>query len=123
MSSAPFSLGATGSMLVQVMAARPGPSTWVLPASAAAPRWITGSHPGIAVRVSAHPIVVGLCQAFGGALVSTSANLAGHPAVTDREALDPALLERINALVPGRTGGLERPTPIRDALTGEALRD
>ncbi len=109
--------------LAEVLATWPGPHTWVMPASAQAPPWITGRHPGIAVRVSAHPIVVGLCQAFGGALVSTSANLAGHPAVADREALDPALLERINALVPGRTGGLERPTPIRDALTGEALRD
>ncbi|GAB2508865.1 Sua5/YciO/YrdC/YwlC family protein [Pseudoxanthomonas sangjuensis] len=100
----------------------PGPHTWVMPASAAAPRWITGAHAGIAVRVSAHPPVVALCQAFGGALVSTSANLAGQPAPQRRDGLDPTLLSRIDGVLAGETGGLQRATPIRDALTGEALR-
>ena len=80
-------------------------------------------HRGIAVRVSQHPTVVGLCQAYGGALVSTSANLSGQPAVSDYDALDPALLTRVDAIVPGQTGGLARPTAIRDALTGQALRE
>lgn len=109
--------------LAEVLSSWPGPHTWVMPATAQAPRWITGAHRGIAVRVSAHPVVVGLCQAFGGALVSTSANLGGHPAVRDFDALDPALLERVDALVAGRTGGLARPTAIRDALTGQSVRD
>ena len=67
--------------------------------------------------------LVGLCQAYGGALVSTSANLSGQPAVSDYDALDPALLTRVDAIVPGQTGGLARPTAIRDALTGQALRE
>ena len=94
-----------------------------MPAPPQAPRWITGQHRGIAVRVSQHPTVVGLCQAYGGALVSTSANLSGQPAVSDYDALDPALLTRVDAIVPGQTGGLARPTAIRDALTGQALRE
>ncbi|MDZ4047938.1 MAG: tRNA threonylcarbamoyladenosine biosynthesis protein RimN, partial [Pseudoxanthomonas sp.] len=57
------------------------------------------------------------------ALVSTSANLSGQPAVSDYDALDPALLTRVDAIVPGQTGGLARPTAIRDALTGQALRE
>ena len=40
-----------------------------------------------------------------------------------RRALDPALLTRVDAIVPGQTGGLARPTAIRDALTGQALRE
>src|SRR5690606_23054211 len=60
--------------LEAVLASWPGPHTWILPAGAAAPRWITGDHDGLAVRVSAHPQVVALCRAFGGPLVSTSAN-------------------------------------------------
>ena len=63
--------------LADVLSSWPGPYTWVMPATAQAPRWITGQHRGIAVRVSQHPTVVGLCQAYGGALVSTSANLSG----------------------------------------------
>jgi len=109
--------------LTQVLSSWPGPHTWVMPATAQAPRWITGVHRGIAVRVSEHPVVIGLCQAYGGALVSTSANLSGKPAVSDRDALDPLLLPRIDAVVAGHTGGLARPTVIRDALTGQSLRE
>ena len=108
--------------LAEVLASWPGPSTWVLPASAAAPRWITGSHPGIAVRVSAHPGVVALCRAFGGPLVSTSANLAGAAAAFRRDQLDPAVLARVDGVGEGETGGLARPTPIRDALSGHVFR-
>jgi L-threonylcarbamoyladenylate synthase len=109
--------------LTEVLSSWPGPHTWVMPATAQAPRWITGMHRGIAVRVSEHPVVIGLCQAYGGALVSTSANLSGKPAVSDRDALDPLLLPRVDAVVAGHTGGLASPTVIRDALTGQSLRE
>jgi len=108
--------------LAAVFASWPGPNTWVMPASAAAPRWVTGTHDGIAVRISAHPPVIGLCNAYGGALVSTSANRAGQPAALVREALDPAVLAAVDGLVAGETGGLAAPTAIRDALTGIVVR-
>ncbi|MDO5505750.1 MAG: Sua5/YciO/YrdC/YwlC family protein [Pseudoxanthomonas suwonensis] len=106
----------------RVLADWPGPHTWVLPAMATAPRWITGAHAGIAVRVSAHPTCVALCEAFGGALVSTSANRGGEAPARDREGLDPAILAGIDGVVDGATGGLAQPTPIRDARSGAALR-
>ena len=105
-----------------VRASWPGPHTWIVPASPSAPRWITGAHAGIAVRVSAHAAVVELCNAFGGALVSTSANRAGLPAVPRLEQLDPRILDGVDLVLAGETGGLERPTGIRDARTGIALR-
>ncbi|NUO77227.1 MAG: tRNA threonylcarbamoyladenosine biosynthesis protein RimN, partial [Lysobacter sp.] len=43
-----------------VLASWPGPHTWIVPATARVPRWITGAHDGVAVRVSAHPDVVAL---------------------------------------------------------------
>jgi L-threonylcarbamoyladenylate synthase len=105
-----------------VLATWPGPHTWIVPASAAAPRWITGEHDGIAVRVSAHPVVCALCEAFGGALVSTSANPAGAPPPKTLDEFDAGLLAAIDGVVQGNTGGLERPTDIRDARTGRTLR-
>ncbi len=108
--------------LAAVRVSWPGPHTWIVPATEAAPRWITGSHAGIAVRVSAHPAVVALCEAFGGALVSTSANRAGDPPPRDLAALDPRIMDGVDALLSGETGGLQRPTQIRDAVTGRALR-
>ncbi|MBS0226782.1 MAG: Sua5/YciO/YrdC/YwlC family protein [Proteobacteria bacterium] len=100
----------------------PGAATWIVPASAAAPRWITGQHDGIAVRVSAHPPVITLCDAFGGALVSTSANRAGRDAPTRRSGLDPEVLALLDGVLAGETGGLLQATPIRDARSGAILR-
>lgn len=100
----------------------PGPNTWIVPVTERVPRWITGDHLGVAVRVSAHPIVVALCAAFGGPLVSTSANLTGHAPAFSRGALAPAVLAQIDGVVSGETGGLTAPTAIRDALSGAQLR-
>jgi len=100
----------------------PGPRTWIVPASARVPRWITGTHEGVAVRVSDHPVVVALCRAFGGPLVSTSANLAGEPPAFAFGELSTAVLARVDGVVEGETGGLRAPTAIRDAATGAELR-
>ncbi|HEY0333075.1 MAG TPA: Sua5/YciO/YrdC/YwlC family protein [Stenotrophomonas sp.] len=106
-----------------VLASWPGPHTWVLPANTHAPAWVTGDHTGLAVRISAHPLVARLCQAWDAPLVSTSANLAGQLPARQRESLDPALLAAIDGVLDGPTGGLAEPTPIRVALTGAVLRD
>lgn len=105
-----------------VLASWPGPNTWTLPATTRAPRMLRGEHDTLAVRVSGHPVVVALCAAFGGAVVSTSANRAGEPPAFCEADLDPRLLAEVDAVVSGSTGGLSAPTPIRDARTGDVLR-
>lgn len=112
-----------GENRASVLASWPGPHTWVLPALPAVPRWITGDHDSVAIRVSAHPLLAALCRGFGSPLVSTSANAAGEPPARTLDALAPALLAAVDAVVAGATGGLERPTAIRDARSGVALRD
>lgn len=108
--------------IAAVDASWPGPSTWIVPATARVPTWITGAHRGVAVRVSAHPIVAALCEKFGGPLVSTSANRAGQPPAFARDALDPELVVQLDGVCTGETGGLASPTAIRDAATGAVLR-
>ena len=105
-----------------VQATWPGPRTWIVPATARVPKWITGAHDGVAVRVSDHPDVVALCRAFGGPVVSTSANLAGEPPAFAFDALSRAVLARVDAVMAGETGGLRAPTAIRDAATDTELR-
>lgn len=105
-----------------VLASWPGPHTWIVPATAKLPRWITGAHGGVAVRVTAHGPMAALCRAFGGPLVSTSANPTGAPPPHDLSDLDPVLHAALDAVLAGRTGNLPRPTAIRDALTGKPLR-
>jgi L-threonylcarbamoyladenylate synthase len=106
-----------------VFATWPGPHTWIVPATGRVPRWITGEHDGnVAVRVSAHPLVAALCEAFGAPLVSTSANRAGVPPPHDLAAIDGALRTALDGLVEGDTGDLAQPTAIRDARSGAVLR-
>ena len=105
-----------------VLASWPGPQTWIVPAAPRMPEWIRGAHAGVAIRVSAHPGVVALCEAFGGPLVSTSANVASQPPPTSAEDIAAALLARLDAWMAGPTGGLARPTMIRDAASGDVLR-
>lgn len=105
-----------------VQASWPGPHTWIVPATTAVPAWITGVHTGVALRVSAHPVVVALCSAFGGPLVSTSANRASAPAARTLAALDPALLAELDGYVAGETGQRDRPSDIRDARSDAILR-
>jgi len=105
-----------------VLATWPGPHTWVIPAAAAAPRWIIGDHNGIAVRVSAHPVVIALCNAFDGAIVSTSANTAHAAPARSVDELAPDLLAAIDGILAGSTTGQDRPSQIRDARSGRILR-
>ncbi|HET6545634.1 MAG TPA: Sua5/YciO/YrdC/YwlC family protein [Rhodanobacteraceae bacterium] len=107
---------------LRVEASWPGPATWVLPRGAAAPDWITGAHPGIALRVTAHPVAAALCSAFGGALVSTSANRHGEPAIREAQELRQRFGGSLDAIVEGPLGNFARPTPIRDAMSGRILR-
>ncbi len=110
-------------MMARMMASWPGPVTWVVPAAARVPAWLTGGRETIALRVTAHPIASALCRAFGGVLVSTSANRAGGAPA--RTALRTRLLfgPDLDAVVPGKLGGLDRPTPIFDARSGAILRE
>lgn len=99
----------------------PGPYTWVVPA-AQAPAWLRGRHDSVAVRVSAHPGVQALCNAFGGALVSTSANVSGRPPARDALQLRQQFGRGLDYILPGRLGGDGKPSEIRDARTGIVLR-
>jgi len=100
----------------------PGPHTWVFPRASATPEWLAGDHSGIALRITAHPLAAALCRAFGHALVSTSANRHGFAPARSADAVRVAFGGALAYVLDGATGGLERPTPIRDAISGEVLR-
>ncbi|MCB1803316.1 MAG: Sua5/YciO/YrdC/YwlC family protein [Gammaproteobacteria bacterium] len=99
----------------------PGPVTWLLPAREQTPAWLRGDHASIAVRVTAHRGAAALCTAFGGALVSTSANLAGRPPA--RNPLQVRLrCPALDMILHGPTDGRRRPSEIRDARSGATVR-
>ncbi|MEW6646644.1 MAG: L-threonylcarbamoyladenylate synthase [Pseudomonadota bacterium] len=106
----------------QVHASWPGPVTWLLPAQPDVPIWLRGEHDSLAVRVSAHPLVQTLCQAFGGPIVSTSANPAGRRPARNALTVQRVFGGRVDCILHDPLGGLERPTEIRDGRTGRIVR-
>ena len=100
----------------------PGPVSWVFSAAADTPGLLCQSDHSIAIRVTKHPIAKALCDAFGGALVSTSANPAGWPPARDAATLDGYFDGQLDALLIGPLGQRQAPSEIRDARTGRTLR-
>ncbi|OYT96296.1 MAG: tRNA threonylcarbamoyladenosine biosynthesis protein RimN, partial [Pseudomonas sp. PGPPP3] len=49
----------------QLASTWPGPTTWLVRHQYRLPEWITGCHPGVAIRVSDHPVVRDLCALTG----------------------------------------------------------
>lgn len=108
-------------LLAKLNATWPGPVTWLLPVREDVPAWLTGLHDTIAVRVTAHPLTRQLCENFGGAIVSTSANIAGLKPARNVHQVRWQLPE-VDYVLPGALGGADRPSQIRDAKTGKILR-
>jgi L-threonylcarbamoyladenylate synthase len=101
----------------------PGAETWVLP-NQRFPYWITGDHDGVAVRVPGHPQARALAAAFGGPLVSTSANPSGLPAPVSALGARGIFARdagRIDYILPGEVLNPGTPSRIR-TLSGEAIR-
>ena len=108
--------------MARAAATWPGPHTWIFPRAPDAPAWLAREQAGIAVRVTAHASAAGLCRAFGGALVSTSANRHGEPPARTSADVAAEFGGEVDAILNGDVGGLERPTPIRDAISGVIVR-
>ncbi|OMQ21181.1 L-threonylcarbamoyladenylate synthase type 1 TsaC [Serratia oryzae] len=104
-----------------IFASWPGPVTWVIPAKRQTPHFLTGHFSSLAVRVSDHPLVQQLCRQFGKPLVSTSANLSGQEPCRTVAEVKQQFGESFPVLA-GQVGGRLNPSEIRDALTGEQIR-
>jgi L-threonylcarbamoyladenylate synthase len=102
----------------------PGPLTLVLPARPGLPAPVTAGEGTVAVRVPGSEVARALAREAGGAIVSTSANLAGAAPPVRASEVDPALAGRIDLVLDGGAapGGLpstivrlegERPVLVR----------
>lgn len=100
-----------------------GPVTFLVPdPTSQIPGWIKGQHSAVAVRVSSHPLVQALCERVGGPVVSTSANLAGRPAIRTRVQLEKQLGHKLDYILPGSLGGAAKPSQIIDLASGRVMR-
>lgn len=99
------------------------PVTYLVPHHGAVPGWIHGGQPRVAVRLTRHVVVGGICAAVDSPIVSTSANPAGaQPALAESEVRG-YFGDQLSAIVPGELGGASGPSKIVDLATGEVVRE
>ncbi|MGH8146438.1 MAG: L-threonylcarbamoyladenylate synthase [Rhodanobacteraceae bacterium] len=110
--------------LARARAAWPGAHTFIFPRSQRVPEWVAGGHAGVALRVTAHAPSSALCRAFGGPIVSTSANRHGQLPAMSAEDIDAIFgsSAALDGVLDAPLGGLDRPTPITDAVSGAIIR-
>ena len=98
----------------------PGPHTWLVPSKEKLSPLIKGNNDKVALRLSNHQTVCNLCDAFGDAIVSTSANKEGRPTLSGPKEILECFPEV--KVLEGKLGGLEKPSTIQDVVTDIILR-
>ena len=110
------------SLKSQILESWPGPVTWTLPARQGVSQWLRGTHPSIAMRITAHQLCVQLCLEFGHAIVSTSANRHNEAALLNAVEVVAEMGDEVDYVLPADVGGASKASQIRDGLSGEILR-
>jgi L-threonylcarbamoyladenylate synthase len=107
----------------RAMSAWPGPVTWLVPKSDIVPTWLAGAHQTIALRIPDHPVCKALCEAFGGAIVSTSANPRSQAPALSAESVEAYFGTALCGIVQGDLGSGDKPSEIRDLVSSQVLRE
>ncbi|KAB1442295.1 L-threonylcarbamoyladenylate synthase [Pseudodesulfovibrio senegalensis] len=87
----------------------PGPLSVLVRARESLAPQVSDKQGFTSVRLSPHPVAAALSRELGVPLVATSANISGHEATADPEALDPDLLAGVDASY------LDAPLPLGGA--------
>ncbi len=96
--------------------------TWLVPVDKTVSDYLKGQFNTLAIRVSHHPAVKELCKQFGGAIVSTSANISNQEAARTAEQVKQIFENKIDYIIEGETDINAQPSEIRDALTDKIIR-
>ena len=109
-------------LIDRAMQAWPGPVTWLIPRAPHVPDHIAGSHPTIALRITAHGPSRKLCDTLDSALISTSANPSAAPPARSAQQVAAYFGDSIAGILAGELGGSNKPSEIRDLISGKIIR-
>ena len=118
---APWLANPTAALRKKLSQKTPRPVTWLVDAPNT-PLWIRGEHPKLAVRIIRHPLAAELCHAFGGPIVSTSANISGGLSARNPLRVRKLFRDQVDYIVSGDVGPYPFVSEIRDLGTGKRYR-
>ncbi len=98
----------------------PGPLSLLLRPSRELPETLLGAESKVCVRWTSCAIAAALCDAFGGAIVSTSANTSGEAPAMSPDEVDPV---GIALCLDGGRLGPSPPSTVLDPDTGHVIRE
>ena len=99
------------------------PITWLVPVKNDISDFLKGQFDTLAIRVTNHPVAKELCESFNGAIISTSANIAGQESARTAEQVKQIFENKIDFIFEGETDLNAQPSEIRDALTDNIIRN
>ncbi len=107
---------------MKILSRWPGAITQVLPTNKNISPLLSGIFNTIAVRITQHPDVIALCRKTGKAIISTSANISGHPSAKTWQDVEQQFPKQLDYLIKTKTLGHESPSTIIDGITSKVLR-
>ena len=109
-------------LVAKARQAWPGPVSWLFPRADSVPDYVAGKHPTVAVRITAHQPSRDLCEAFGSALISTSANHTSAEPARSAGEVESYFGRSLGGILAGDLGDGSKPSEIRDLATGAIIR-
>ena len=99
----------------------PRPTTYIVPASDSAPKWLTVKNT-LAIRLSSDPFIKNICGLLGFPIVSTSANLHGEQPCRSADEVQEIMGSQLDYIVFKKTGPFNNPSTIVDLSSGKTIR-
>ena len=97
------------------------PTTYIVPASAGAPNWLTVKNT-LAIRLSKDLFIKNICGLLKLPIVSTSANLHGQNPCKSAEEVKKIMGSQLDYIVFKDTGPFNNPSTIVDLSSGKIIR-
>ena len=99
----------------------PRPTTYIIPASNSAPKWLTVKNT-LAIRLSNDLFIKDICGMLGLPIISTSANLHGEQPCKSADEVEKIMGSQLDYIVFKKTGPFNNPSTIVDLSSGKIIR-
>ena len=99
----------------------PRPTTYIVPASDSAPKWLAVKNT-LAIRLSNDPFIKNICGLLGLPIVSTSANFHGEQPCRSADEVQKIMGSQLDYIVFKKTGPFNNPSTIVDLSSRKTIR-